>query len=366
MRRQLLSVVVTLSVLLFAGLAYGQSYTITDIGLGSVSGINASGQVAGNYPIGGGVYDAYIYSYATGVRADIGNFGARSINDNGQVGGNNSSSHVIFYDGTIHDLGIPLSGTMCKAYGMNIHGMMTGQVTFSNGHTHGFLYDPANPNNGGYSDIGTLGGSPASAATDMSYGSSINNSGQILGDSINAFGLDHAFIWTNGVFVDLGTFGGPSSSGMAMNNLGHGTGTAQTADSGTTSATWISHVFWYNGTLHDCGTLGGDWANSGGVNDADVIVGRSTITPGTGANGAFHAFIYYQGGVMTDLNNLIPANSGFTLTGANGINMAGQICVNATDSLGQQHALLLNPTPEPATLTLALLGGLALLRRRRC
>lgn len=355
---------VILSALVFAGPAYGESYTVTDIGFGTAAGINASGQVAGNYPIGGGLYDAYIYSYATGVRTDIGNFGARSINDNGEVGGNNSSSHVIFYDGTMHDLGIPLGGTMCKAYGMNIHGQMTGQVRFANGHTHGFLYDPANPNNGGYTDIGTLGGSPDSAATDMSYGSSINASGQILGDSINADNEDHAFIWTNGVMVDLGTFGGEASSGMAMNNLGHGTGTSQTADSGTTPTTWISHVFWYDGALHDRGTLGGDWANSGGVNDADVIVGRSTIDIGTGSNGTFHAFIY-ENGVMSDLNNMIPANSGFTLLGATGINMKGQIAVNAVDSLGQNHALLLNPVPEPASLSLALLGGLAMLRRRR-
>jgi probable HAF family extracellular repeat protein len=314
-------------------------YTLTDIGAGNVAGINSAGQVACNLKIGDGGH-AFIYSSASGDKKDIGNFDARGINDKGAVCGNMNGHVVFFYNGTIHDLGIPLGGSSCRTYALNIHGMITGQYKLPNGHVHAFLYDPANPKDGGFADIGTLGGSPDSAATDMSYGSSINDAGQVEGDSINAKGEDHCFVWTKGVMVDVGTLGGPASSGMVINNAGHATGTAQLPGSGKATESWISHLFFYDGKLHDCGTLGGKWANSGGINDDDVIVGWSTIAP-TDTN-TYHAFIYANG-VMTDLNSLIPANSGFTLNQAGGINSTGQIVVNGVDSAGKNHALLLDP-----------------------
>jgi hypothetical protein len=59
-------------------------------------------------------------------------------------------------------------------------------------------------------------------------------------------------------------------------------------------------------------------------------------------NAGFHAFIY-TGGHFQDLNNLIPAGSGYLLTNAVGINNKGQILVDAsTTSTFQNHALLLN------------------------
>ena len=63
------------------------------------------------------------------------------------------------------------------------------------------------------------------------------------------------------------------------------------------------------------------------------------------------AFLY-SGGVMYDLNNLIPANSGWTLEQATGINDSGQICGNGVNPSGQPEAFLLTPTPEPSTLVL--------------
>jgi hypothetical protein len=48
---------------------------------------------------------------------------------------------------------------------------------------------------------------------------------------------------------------------------------------------------------------------------------------------------------MTDLNNLIPAGSGWVLTGATGITDAGQIICNAKNTTtSQTHALLLSPS----------------------
>ena len=76
-----------------------------------------------------------------------------------------------------------------------------------------------------------------------------------------------------------------------------------------------------------------------------------------------HGFVEMDG-VMIDLNQLLPVNSGWTIDAAYGINDSGAI-VGAGTLNGQSYAVelvapssLLVGTPEPATL---LLGGLGLL-----
>ena len=338
------------------------AYTMTDLGtLGGTNtngaGINNAGQIVGNSQDATGAYFGFVYS--NGQMSSLGNFGtftagARNINNLGQVAGKLSNGHLfIWSNGQYTDLGIPLGGTVVKGYGFNDSGQITGQVTLTSGQIHGFLLSPSN---GGTSiDIGTMGGH----STDFSYGSSVNAFGQIEGDSINANGLDHAFIWTNGTFVDLGTFGGPASSGIAINNLGHATGTAQTPAS--TSSDLVSHVFFYDGmTMHDLGTLGGDYANAGGMNNLDQIVGYSYMSD----NVTTHAF-FAANGVMTDLNTLIPSGSGWTLTNATGINDQGDIVANGVNSSGVENTFLLTPgaVPEPTTLSILAPSLLLLVRR---
>jgi len=55
----------------------------------------------------------------------------------------------------------------------------------------------------------------------------------------------------------------------------------------------------------------------------------------------YHAFLW-SGGSMKDLNDLIPAGSGWVLTEATGINDSGQIVGNGTLG-GVERAFLLNP-----------------------
>ena len=80
-----------------------------------------------------------------------------------------------------------------------------------------------------------------------------------------------------------------------------------------------------------------------------------------------HAFLYYQG-KMSDLNSVVPANSGWDLQQAYGINDAGDI-VGVGTYQGQTRAFLIDPiplevpllsTPEPATFALLGAGLLAI------
>ena len=77
-----------------------------------------------------------------------------------------------------------------------------------------------------------------------------------------------------------------------------------------------------NGTITD---LGGFLAAA--INDNGVIVGGPSID---------------TGGTVQNLNNLIPAGSGYQIQNATAINDNGQIVANATNTVtGQTHALLL-------------------------
>jgi hypothetical protein len=60
----------------------------------------------------------------------------------------------------------------------------------------------------------------------------------------------------------------------------------------------------------------------------------------------FHAWIYVDG-TVTNLNHLIPQNSGLHIAYAHAVNNAGQIAATAFDAQGRYHAVLLTPGTNP-------------------
>src|SRR5215831_2012479 len=327
--------------------AAATTYTITD--LGSLGGgvtrglaINASGQVTGDsvssqlvqvpcppQKYGGAKKcfthpdDAFVWGNGTmtGLGTLGGNFSQGvAINGSGEVVGSSSGKSpgtggAFLSNGHgMHQLSAP-----AVAYGINDSGQIAGQcrntqllqsyacVVSSNGAITAL--PESNPSIECL-EINTIPGiTPAAVA--------INN-GQILG---NCF-LNTAVVWTNDTPTVLPTLGGGSSTGTAISGNGQVVGTSQTSTGAEDG------FLWSNGTMTD---LGSNFSPAA-VNDNGVIVGGQFVD---------------SNGTLQNLNNLIPAASGYQIQNATGINDNGQILANADDTAtGQTHALLLNSWPS--------------------
>jgi probable HAF family extracellular repeat protein len=208
-----------------------------------------------------------------------------------------------------------------EAIAINSTGEIAGWSTAPGGADDvAFLYS-----SGSMIDLGTIDGGTSSVAN------GINDAGTVIGNSDTASGGERGFIYRNGKMTDIGTLGGANSAVNAINDNGVITGSSE-------DASGVTLPFVYsNGTMTSLGTYNISTTPQA-INDKGVIVGTTS-----GTNVIDDAFIY-QGGTFQDLNNLIPAGSGWKLTDAVAINDNGQILVDATSTTtGQDHAVLLTP-----------------------
>lgn len=324
------------------GLPVPVQYVIRDLGtLGGIPSIglaiNAAGTVTGVSflssvgPHGGGVH-AFRYD-SVGI-VDVGalppgNFSwGYGINDNGRivggslVGEGDSVAHAFLAGGAhaLLDLGT-LGGDFSFAYDINNVMLITGESSNHADHTHAFIWSPGNMR-----DIGTLAGG------DRSVGRSINEGGQVAGES--TYGRRNAtlaFRFTNAAegMVSLGTLaGGFNSSGYGINNSGQVVGESDTGP--------ILHPFgrvrgfpffgthaflWTEGDgMRDLGHLGGGTSRATAISNTGQVVGTSSLIDATS-----HAFSWTSREGMIDLNTLLPLNSGWVLLDAGGVNDKGQI-----------------------------------------
>ena len=307
------------------------AYTITDLGslgYGVTRGlaINNNGQVTGYSYTGktitlktccGGCYPGgphnpcvehlyHAFLWSNGTMTDLGTLGGNnsqglSVNLSGQVvGGSDTTTggSSFLWDGTKMSA---ISGL--GTYAINDSGQIAGGCGTGSGN-HACLLS-----NGKVTQLPN----PSSFTLYNCGASAINNNGVILGGCDDTSSYEHAVVWQNGTPTDLGTFGGPQAEAAGINNLGQVVGFAQTS-------TDADHGFlWSNGTMTDLGLNFFPAA----INDNGVIVGSDLI---------------YKGGTLQNLNNLIPAGSGFTIDNATAINDKGQLVAEAGG-----HTLLLTP-----------------------
>ncbi|MEK8033571.1 hypothetical protein AACH06_22345 [Ideonella sp. DXS29W] len=226
-------------------------------------------------PLGDGVHDVYWYS-----AIDLNNEG-KSLTGMYQYMNPWCGCYKTF-DKNGNSMGMPMALTpptqVTNFVGLNNLGDVIGSVTHSNGIWMGVVQKdqgysaavhglPDDIYDGFYSDA-------------FAYGA--NDVGQVVGQATSSNdGRKRAYVWKDKVMVEVGTFGGATSTATSINNRGVAVGYADLADGSR-------HAFVYrNGSLKDLGTLGGANSTAAEINNKGQIIGTSQQ-----ADGVERAFIY--------------------------------------------------------------------------
>lgn len=285
---------------------------------------------------------------------------AVAANDAGQVAGTGEGSPqslraYLWEDGTWTPLGTLPGRNESIAEDIDAAGRIVGRsLTLGGGNSGGFLWEA-----GAMTDLGTLGGT-TSAYGMNDAGLVVGRSQEILPDSSAA---PRAFVWEGGVMTSLGVLPGEDfSQAFDINESGDVVGSSwHVTIPGFFSADQAT-LWRAGGQIVDLGLTPGPQVCVSGfpfytvnvahaINDVGQIVGHARCIASGGALAAF----LWQDGVMHNLNDLVPAGSGWDLIRASDINDAGEIVGLGIAPGGTLHGFLLRPagpvgvTAEPAS-----------------
>jgi probable HAF family extracellular repeat protein len=341
--------------LVLAGAVRAESgYRITDLGTlgGNASfalGVSERGEVVGTARTSTASRPQLAFSWRDGTMTNLGTLPgstfsrAFAVNERGLSVGEaftpspERSRAVAWQDGAIRDLGSLGSATGAVANDVNARGQIAG---VSGGRA--VLWT-----GGGIRDLGTLSANPAAT----SRATALNNRGQVVGSSqtdiLSPFGsrVSHAFLWDRGRMVDLGS---PVENRFSIAyGISAESRVVGEANVGTPTGADAYHaMLWHAGTMTDLhtwlpdGLAGYRHSRANDVNADGLVVGHVS---------GFYGFptidgraVVWHDGHAHDLNEYLPADSGWILRSAEAINEAGQIVGYGTFE-GQTRAFLLTP-----------------------
>lgn len=257
----------------------------------------------------------------------------REMNNSGEVVGLSSTAHngthpFLYSGGVMHDLGVLGTGDDARAWLINESGQVSGDSRLfpfdpecdsgCQDDRHAFLYS-----GGPLVDLGTLGGTRSSPED-------LNDSGQVVGmSSLQGDSLDHPFLYSNGGMTDLEEPSGASGNGnaIAINNAGDVLLTSDTGTARNVVFVWSNGV--YTQVTSDTN------ATAAALNNTDDVVGWTYTTRPEGwvwTNGQQH--------LLNDV--LVPGSGVDAVSYPFDINDAGQITAFA-DMSGVTHSILLTP-----------------------
>jgi probable HAF family extracellular repeat protein len=300
-------------------------YTIADLAEGTnqfgvVYDMNAYGDVVGDAN-----FQAFVWSRGTmSTPASLANSfsTARSINDLGQVVGgfapNGTSVAFLLDRGVVTKLDVPIGTTDSLASAINNQGEVLVNTSAGSG-SAAYLWV-----HGAQRQIPSLGG--------FIEANALNQLGQVVGDSSpTGTAPSHAFLWSGGQSIDLGVLPGGEAGGDCGFCVAPNFSTATAInDSGeivgqSAAAGQVLHAFlWRGGGMEDLGTLPGDNRSyASAINSRGQIVGWSGHA--TGVIIDYTRAVLWSDGTIVKLDELIPADSGWTIDIAAAINSSGQI-----------------------------------------
>jgi probable HAF family extracellular repeat protein len=290
-------------------------FAITDLGTlpGAerimASKVNNLGQIVGTAQDSNGFARAFIYSGGVMSELNVGSNGgiAVDINDHGAVIGTSGDGFLFLYqNGTTINLNALAGRQLWAVRGINNDGVIVGDAPLTE--------DPPRfagafaIHNGEFRWLGTLPGGVYSDA------GGVNNLGQIAGQGSLPVGgglVGHAVVWDGDRIFDLGTLPGTTTS-LSTGINDHGEVIGYTDSRG---------FIYTGGAMKALPELPGHaYSSPYDINNSGFVVGQATDS----SFNERRAFLYGRG-FTYDLNDLIPADSGWFLVSADGINEAGEI-----------------------------------------
>lgn len=339
MKRHLIQLVMRGMILALSAMAcasaFAQTYTVREIPPlqsqieSGAMAINRKGAVAG-YSINAaktqvrGIYcpPPYSSSVSIGVYGSRTQSYALSVNNAGLVcgysnGGNsNDQVPVVWWSNFLGTTAVPQGASASKNTDINNQGVVVTETSASSlSNSDGTITDLPSPQN-----------------FDFPIVSAINDSGVAVGSALSlSLGKIRAVRWTGGVPAELQVLSAGRSLAFDIANNGAIVGVSAT-EGGLDRAFMLTPE---NVPLN-LGILSGDTTSEAHSTNGTDAVGLSH----SAANG--YRAVLFQGGEAKNLNDLIPADSGWVLQKAFGINDYGQICGEGT----------LDGTPKGFLLTL--------------